>query len=95
MDSKTRKAALARDAGVLRIRKTTRLIGACAVAGGVVMAAGFAHLLPTHLPQVNVGHESGDGGTGGSSSNGSSGLQGPNTAPGGGSGSSQVTSGGS
>jgi hypothetical protein len=92
MDSKTRKAAQARDAGVLRIKKTTRLIGTFAVAGGLVMAAGFAHLLPTHLPQANVGR---DGGGNGGSSNGSGGLQGPNTAPGGGSGRSHVSSGGS
>lgn len=96
MNSKTRDAARARDLGVLRIRKTTRLIGVAAVAGSVVAAAGFAHVLPTHLPQINNGR---DGtGTGGGGSNGPSnggGLQGPNTAPGGGSGPTHATSGGS
>lgn len=97
MNSKTRDAARARDLGVLRIRKTTRLIGVAAVAGSVVAAAGFAHALPTHLPQIDNGRDSTGTGSGGGS-NGSSnggGLQGPNTAPGGGSGPSHVTSGGS
>lgn len=98
MNSKTRDAARARDLGVLRIRKTTRLIGVAAVAGSVVAAAGFAHVLPTHLPQIDNGRDGTSGGGGGGGSNGTSnggGLQGPNTAPGGGSGPTHVTSGGS
>jgi len=99
MNSKTRDAARARDLGVLRIRKTTRLIGVAAVAGSVIAAAGFAHALPTHLPQIDNGRagsgiDTGGGGGSNGSSNGG-GLQGPNTAPGGGSGPSHVTSGGS
>jgi hypothetical protein len=98
MDSKTRKAVSARDAGLVRVSRATRLIGVASVAGAVIAAAGFAHLIPTHLPHVNVdnGGGSGDGGNGNGSSNGSGGLQGPNNAPGGGgSGPSQVQSGGS
>lgn len=98
MDSRTRKAVSARDAGLLRVSRATRLIGVASVAGAVVVAAGFAHVLPTHLPRVNVGDGGGSGssgGSGGGSSNGSAGLQGPNNAPGGGTGSSQVRSGGS
>lgn len=105
MDSKTRKAVSARDAGLVRVSRATRLIGVASVAGAVIAAAGFAHLIPTHLPHVNVdngggsgGGNSGSGGSGGGNgtSNGSGGLQGPNNAPGGGgSGPSQVQSGGS
>jgi len=102
MDSKTRKAVSARDAGLVRVSRATRLIGVASVTGAVITAAGFAHLIPTHLPHVNVdsgsgnGSGSGSGSTGNGSSNGSSGLQGPNNAPGaGGSGPSQVQSGGS
>ena len=99
MDSKTRKAVSARDAGLVRVSRATRLIGVASVAGTVIAAAGFAHLIPTHLPHINVdngGSGSGGGGGGNGSSNGSGGLQGPNNAPGGGgSGPSQVQSGGS
>ena len=73
--------------------RTTRLVGLASVAGAVIAAAGFAHVLPTHLPQINVG--SSGNGSGSGSSNGSGGLQGPNNAPGTGSGSSHVRSGGS
>ncbi|HZU55131.1 MAG TPA: hypothetical protein VFA06_04635 [Actinocrinis sp.] len=98
MDPKTRKAVSARDAGLVRVSRATRLIGVASVAGAVIAAAGFAHLIPTHLPHLNVDNGGGSGsGSGGSgSSNGSGGLQGPNNAPGGGgSGPSQVQSGGS
>ncbi|HZP50126.1 hypothetical protein [Actinocrinis sp.] len=99
MDPKTRKAVSARDAGLARVSRATRLIGVASVAGAVIAAAGFAHLIPTHLPHLNVddGGGSGSGSGGGNgSSNGSGGLQGPNNAPGGGgSGPSQVQSGGS
>ena len=96
MRSTTRDAALVRDAGVERIRTTTRRIGGLAVAGTLLAAAGFAHLIPTHLPHLSVGQSG--GGNSGSGSTGTSnggGLQGPVTAPGGGSGPSHVTSGGS
>lgn len=100
MDSKTRKAVSARDAGLVRVSRATRLIGVASVAGTVIAAAGFAHLIPTHLPHVNVDNGGGSGGgnsgSGNGTSNGSGGLQGPNNAPGGGgSGPSQVQSGGS
>jgi hypothetical protein len=102
-DSRMRNAAAARDDAVARIGRVTRWIGTAAGAGALVAAAGFAHLIPTHLPQLNVGgSQNGSGGS--SSSNGSvpqstsgnGGLQGPATSPAnGGSAPTHVTSGGS
>ncbi len=97
-----RDAAAARDDAVARIGRATRWIGTAGAAGALVAAAGFAHLIPTHLPRLNVGGtQGGSGGSGGSSSDGSfpqgsGGVQGPANAPGnGGSAPSHVTSGGS
>jgi hypothetical protein len=100
MDARTRNAIAARDRAVSKVSHTTWRIGAFAAAGAVVLGAGFAHLIPTHLPHLNLNGDpgnSGNTGTGGSSnSGGNGGLQGPGTAPqqnsGGG---SHVTSGGS
>jgi hypothetical protein len=87
-----RKAVLARDEALSRTRAITRRIGVAAVAGSLVLAAGFAHLIPTHLPRPSPGQGNGQG-SGGS---GNGGLQGPGSGPGQGSGSSsQTTSGGS
>jgi hypothetical protein len=94
MDSKTRSAILTRDDGVARIRTATRRVGVVATVGALIAGAGFAHLIPTRLPQVNVG-QSGSGGSGSNGTSNSGGLQGPGTGPGSGSGPSQVTSGGS
>lgn len=91
MDSKTRKAILARDGAVARINAVTWRIGAASFAGVLVLGAGFAHLLPTHMPTFGSGR-----GAGGGSSNGSGGgLQGPGSGPGQGSGPGHVRSGGS
>jgi hypothetical protein len=92
-ESRARNAAAARDESVARIGRMTRWIGTAAGAGALIAAAGFAHLIPTHLPQLNVGGAR--NGSGGSSSSGG-GLQGPATNPGsGGTTPSHVTSGGS
>jgi hypothetical protein len=102
-ESGTRNAAAARDESVARIGRITRWIGTAAAAGALIAAAGFAHLIPTRLPQLNLGG-AGNGSGGSSSSNGSlpqttspsGGLQGPATNPGsGGTAPSHVTSGGS
>ena len=104
MDARTRNAVAARDRAVGRVSHLTWRIGSFAAVGAVVLGAGFAHLLPTHLPHFSSG--GGSGGTSGTSGNGSSGtsgsnsgstnIQGPGTAPQQGSGSgSHVTSGGS
>jgi len=97
-----RNAAAARDDAVARIGRVTRWVGTVGAAGALVAAAGFAHLIPTHLPRLSVGgSQSGSGGSssGGSSSGSTSqtgGAQGPATAPGnGGAAPSHVTSGGS
>jgi hypothetical protein len=100
MDARTREAVAARDRSVTRVGHLTRRIGSAAAVGAVVLGAGFAHLLPTHLPHFKL---SGDTGSSGSSGdNGSSnsgtggGIQGPGTVPQQGSGSgSHVRSGGS
>jgi hypothetical protein len=91
MDSRTRQAALARDGAVARINSVTRRISAASFAGALVLAAGFAHLLPTHLPHIGASQNGGNGGT----SSGSGGLQAPGTGPGSGSGPGHVSSGGS
>jgi hypothetical protein len=110
VDSRTRKAIFDRDKGVARIRNITWRIGWASVAGVLLTAAGFSHVLPTHLPHVNLNSSSnssgsgrnGDGGNGGSGNNGglsnssnSGGLQGPGMVPGQGSRPSHVSSGGS
>ena len=84
MDARLRRSVLARDGALGRIGRLTRLIAWASFAGALVLMAGFAHLLPTHLPHVSTDQGSGSGG-----------LQGPQSGPSGGSGSSQVTSGGS
>jgi hypothetical protein len=103
MDSTTRSAAAARDDGVARIGKVTRRIGTAAVAGAFLAVAGFAHLIPTHLPHLGLSGDTNGtstdtgngGGSGGTSNNGN--IQGPAVAPGNGNGSggSHVRSGGS
>lgn len=104
MDARTRKAVAARDRAVGRVSHLTWRIGSFAAVGAVVLGAGFAHLLPTHLPHFSSSGGSGsDGSSGNSGSSGTSGsnsgstnIQGPGTAPQQGSGSgSHVTSGGS
>ncbi|HEV2637142.1 MAG TPA: hypothetical protein VGX23_18450 [Actinocrinis sp.] len=92
MDARTRKAAQQRDGAVARITAVTWRIGISSVAGAAILAAGFAHLLPTHLPHLG----SGPGGGNGTSSGGTNGgLQGPVSGPGQGAGPGQVSSGGS
>lgn len=87
MDARIRRSVLARDGALGRIGSVTRWIVAASVAGALVLMAGFAHLLPTHLPHVATNRDG----------SGSGGLQGPQSGPGSGSGSgsTQVTSGGS
>ncbi|HEY3869674.1 MAG TPA: hypothetical protein VGM10_15030 [Actinocrinis sp.] len=85
MDARIRRSVLARDGALGRIGTLTRRITVASVAGALVLMAGFAHLLPTHLPHVSTSQNGA----------GSSGLQGPQSGPGGGNGPSQVTSGGS
>jgi hypothetical protein len=99
MDARTRHAIAARDRSLARVRRLTWRAGTCAAAGAVLLGAGFAHLLPTHLPRPDLGTNSGNGvppagGTSGSSNGG--GFQPPANAPGTtGPGPSHVTSGGS
>jgi hypothetical protein len=102
MDAKTRNAVAARDRAVARVSRVTWRIGGVAAVGAVVLGAGFAHLLPTHLPHLG-GNSGGGGGTSNSGTSNNStnttnsgGIQGPGTTPQQGSGSgSHVTSGGS
>jgi len=91
MDPRTRKAIVARDGAVARINKVTWRIGTASFAGALLLAAGFAHLLPTRLPTFGIGHGGGDGYSNGSNG----GLQGPGSGPGQGSGTGHVRSGGS
>lgn len=102
MDARTRHAIADRDRALARVSRLTWRAGTFAAAGAVLLGAGFAHLLPTHLPHPNLGTGSSDdgngapstGATGGSSTGG--GIQAPGTAPGSSSGArSHVTSGGS
>jgi hypothetical protein len=104
MDARTRKAVAARDRAVGRVSHMTWRIGSFAAVGAVVLGAGFAHLLPTHLPHFSSGGSGSSGSSGsgnsgsnsGSSNSGSNNIQSPGTAPQQGSGSgSHVTSGGS
>ena len=103
-----REAINARDEAVVRVGRTTRLIGTAAVAGTLFAGAGFAHLIPTHLPRLNEGDSSSSNSnssnsssnsssssSGSSSSSSNGGLQPPSNPPGNSSGPSQVTSGGS
>jgi hypothetical protein len=102
MDARTRNAVAARDRSMSRVSRMTWRIGSLAAVGAVVLGAGFAHLLPTHLPHIGAGGNSGGGssnsgnsGNSGSTDNGNN-LQSPGTAPQQGNGSgSHVTSGGS
>ncbi|MBR7825660.1 hypothetical protein KDK95_05025 [Actinospica sp. MGRD01-02] len=103
MDASTRKNIAARDAALTKTSRVTRRIAVAATAGSLVLMAGFAHLIPTHLPHLSDNGTSGNGtsgtstGNGGGSGTGSSNGGSSGTAPGSGSGSgpSQVTSGGS
>jgi len=108
MDAKTRRNAVAaRDHAVARVGRLTWRIGTFAVAGAAVLGAGFAHLLPTHLPHLNAGSSSGSGSSsdssgsagtdnGSSNSDNGNGFQGPGSVPGqSDGGGSHVTSGGS
>jgi len=100
MDARTRNAVAARDRSVSRVNHMTWRIGSFAAVGAVVLGAGFAHLIPTHLPHFDPGGDSGSSGTtgdnGSSNTGNGGGLQGPGTVPQQGSGSgSHVTSGGS
>ncbi|MBS2538616.1 hypothetical protein KGQ20_38305 [Catenulispora sp. NF23] len=106
MDARTRDAIAARDRAVSKVSHTTWRIGGVAAIGAVAIGAGFAHVLPNHLPHLNLGGTSGSSGSsGGSNSSGdngssnsgnSGGVQSPNTVPQQGSGNgSHVTSGGS
>jgi hypothetical protein len=94
MDARTRAAVEARDRSVFRVRRLTRRIGTFGLAGGLLLGAGFAGLLPSHLPHFGDGPTGSGDGTG--TSNGGGGLQGPANAPAPGGGApSHVTSGGS
>ncbi|WP_194927414.1 hypothetical protein [Catenulispora pinisilvae] len=103
MDARTRDAVAARDRAVSKVSHTTWRIGGFAALGAVALGAGFAHLLPSHLPHLNLGGTSGSSGgsntsgdNGSSNSGNSGGIQSPNTVPQQGSGGgSHVTSGGS
>lgn len=100
MDARTRDAVAARDRAVDRVSHMTWRIGSLAAIGAVVLGAGFAHLLPTHLPHLGSSGSSGGsgstGGSGSSNSGNSNGIQGPGTVPQQGSGGgSHVRSGGS
>jgi len=105
MDTSLRKNIAARDAALARTGRVTRRVGTAAAAGSLVLMAGFAHLIPTHLPHLSVNGNGGGGGTGGGGGggggtstgggNGSGSTGSGNGAPSTGSGPSQVTSGGS
>jgi hypothetical protein len=95
MDAGMRKNIAARDAALTKTGRVTRRVAVAATAGSLVLMAGFAHLIPTHLPHESVNGTTGNGTSGGGTGNG--GATSGNGAPGSGSGSgpSQVTSGGS
>jgi len=107
MDVSMRKNIAARDEALTKTGRVTRRVGAVAAVGSLVLMAGFAHLIPTHLPHLSgSGSGSGSGGsgtgTGGTGTGGTGTGSGTSTgtgtgtpAPGSGSGPSQVTSGGS
>ncbi|GAA2003539.1 hypothetical protein [Catenulispora subtropica] len=93
MDTRTRHATAARDRALTRVNHLTWRAGTLAAAGAVLLGAGFAHLLPTHLPHPALGGGSSTGDDNSPSTGG--GIQGPATAPGTTGGGSHVTSGGS
>ncbi|NUP53221.1 MAG: hypothetical protein HOW97_38750 [Catenulispora sp.] len=102
MDARTRHAIADRDRALTRVSRLTWRAGTFAAAGAVLLGAGFAHLLPTHLPHPDLGTGTSDdgnlvpptGGADGSSTGG--GIKAPGTAPGTSSSPrSHVTSGGS
>lgn len=97
MDARTRHAIADRDRSLSRVSRLTWRIGTVATAGAVLLGAGFAHLLPTHLPHPNLGTGSSDDRNGGPAGSGTGGgFQAPVTPPGTGGGApSHVTSGGS
>ena len=97
MDARTRAAVAARDRAVTRVSRMTWRIGSFAAVGAMVLGAGFAHLIPTHLPHFSESGDSGSsGGDGSSGSHNGNGPQGPGTVPRQSSGgASHVTSGGS
>jgi len=102
MDARTRRAIADRDRSLARVSRLTWRVGTFAAAGAVVLGAGFAHLLPTHLPHPDLGSGSSDDRNGGPSTSGTKGsatgggFQAPVTPPGTGNGApSHVTSGGS
>lgn len=107
MDVSMRKNIAARDEALTKTGRVTRRVGAVAAAGSLVLMAGFAHLIPTHLPHLSGGGSgTGTGGTGTGTGGGTSTGTGTGTGagtstgtgtpgPGSGSGPSQVTSGGS
>jgi hypothetical protein len=97
MDASMRKNIAARDAALTKTGRVTRRVAVAATAGSLVLMAGFAHFIPTHLPHQSVNGTNGNGTGGGGTGNGNGGATSGNGAPGSGSGSgpSQVTSGGS
>jgi len=97
MDASMRKNIAARDAALTKTGRVTRRVAVAATAGSLVLMAGFAHFIPTHLPHLSVNGTNGNGsGGGGTNGNGGSGTSSGNGAPGSGSGSGpSVTSGGS
>jgi hypothetical protein len=96
MDASMRKNIAARDAALTKTGRVTRRVAVAATAGSLVLMAGFAHFIPTHLPHLSVNGTNGNGSGGGGTGNGGSGTSSGNGAPGSGSGSGpSVTSGGS
>ncbi|HET9171045.1 MAG TPA: hypothetical protein VFN97_16525 [Actinospica sp.] len=99
MNADLRKNIAARDAALTKTGRVTRRVAVAATAGSLVMMAGFAHLIPTHVPHLSVNGTDGNGtsGSGSGTGNGGSGTSTGtgNGSPGTGSGPSQVTSGGS
>jgi hypothetical protein len=91
MDTELRKNIAARDAALVKTGRVTRVAAVAATAGSLVLMAGFAHLIPPHLPHVSVnGPNSGGSGSGTGTQPGNA-----TPAPGGGAGPAQATSGGS
>jgi hypothetical protein len=76
MDASMRKNIAARDEALTKTGRVTRRVGAAAAAGSLVLMAGFAHLIPSHLPHLS-------GSSGGSGSGGSGGGSGTGTGTGG------------
>lgn len=78
MDVSMRKNIAARDEALTKTGRVTRRVGVAAAAGSLVLMAGFAHLIPTHLP-----HLSGSGSGGGSGGGSGTGTGGSGTGTGG------------